>query len=231
MIENIVNVPIDWLTWSFHSPGGQCHVRLGQGKWGRQTFVDPFPGYAHAEALATAEVRYCDRVFPVDLPVRLYLLPFEELGRSNGWTQFDHDYSSDGKSSKPLPSIVLSGKRIPIHPAMTRYLVAHEYGHVVQRWWEHHQGIKDGDTAFLQEYAGRRGLGWQGDDASGGRWHTSPGEIFANDFRMLVAGREPEFWPHPDAERPERITAIVEWWRTAIAVAEELESERQGVPA
>jgi hypothetical protein len=53
------------------------------------------------------------------------------------------------------------------------------------------------------EYAQLRGC----DPATpygGGTWHKSPGELLANDFRILVAGVEPEFWPHPGSPTPMR---------------------------
>src|SRR5215213_6319894 len=58
--------------------------------------------------------------------------------------------------------------------------------------------------------------------ASGGTWHSRPQEIFACDFRILVAGFELEFWPHPGIPRffffssRRRHTSLVSDWSSDV---------------
>ncbi len=69
-----------------------------------------------------------------------------------------------------------------------------------------------------REYAQLRGL--PVDERAlygGGRWHAAIGELFANDFRILVARAELEFWPHPGFPRPETLPVVVEFWEQAIS--------------
>ncbi len=127
----------------------------------------------------------------------------------------------DGKYVKdtPIGLIVMSGKRQPPHPAMTRYLVAHEYGHNVEWMLER---VRDSKTLHsgevVAEYAKLRGLP---DDAlhhgSGGRWHDSATEIFACDFRILVGQTETEHWPHPGIPHPVDVDAdLAAWWAQSL---------------
>ena len=102
--------------------------------------------------------------------------------------------------------IVISGKRIPIMPAMTRYLVSHEYGHLVET------ALVKAKRLDINEYAKMRGCDSRNTEFYGGRtWHKAFGEIFANDFRIIVCDREPEFWPHPVCH-PSSDKALIEWW-------------------
>jgi hypothetical protein len=43
-------------------------------------------------------------------------------------------------------------------------------------------------------------------------WHTAMGEIFADDFRILIPKIELEHWPHPGIPRPEEVEEIKIWW-------------------
>jgi hypothetical protein len=56
-----------------------------------------------------------------------------------------------------------------------------------------------GVSEYLQKY-------------KGANWHLNPGEIVANDFRLIFTNQEREFWPHPGLPHPEE-TPIVDWWR------------------
>jgi len=110
----------------------------------------------------------------------------------------------------------LSGKRIPPHPAMTSYLVAHEYGHHVQWALEKKRGLK-GDSAVSEvdaEYMKLRPGSHM--DGSGGKWHSKAGELFANDFRILVACIETEFWPHEGFPRPTECPGVIDFWERTL---------------
>lgn len=200
---------VDSLEWDWD---GKAFVRVGPNKW--QHKVDPTPGYAHDVKLACEILDVCEKALPVPIPPTVYVLGFDDLGRTNGQTSYDCDYDKKDEHGRGqrLHFIKLYGKRIPPHPAVTRYLVAHEYGHVVEdviafRLFK----SESADQELLTEYAKIRGLerpSYYGP----GTWHATPGEVFANDFRILVAGVEKEFWPHPGIQRPEECFAARGWW-------------------
>jgi len=189
------------------------------GSWPRQTTVDAAPAYPHDEQLARAELAHLQRVAPLPFPLAIYLLSHEARSRTNA--HYDDGYSREGeqieiagvKRYPPIGCIVLSAKRIPIHPAMTRYLVSHEYGHGVMYHLARLRGIDDSKllTAYVDECRPdtKRTYGC-------GRWHSNVGELFANDFRILVAEREREFWPHPGFARPDENLAVVGFWTQAL---------------
>lgn len=187
---------------------------------GRAERVDPFPGYPHDIDLVKQNINEVTAAFPIDWPLVISVFSHELIGRTNAFAQascFDYNKKLEvpnkgGESYPRKPYIVLSGKRIPIMPAMTRYLVSHEYGHIIEDWVAFERGIKDHE--LLKEYAKLRNLPEEQPKSYGGGWHLTHGEIFANDFRLLICNKEPEFWPHP-VPRPESIQPIVDWWNEA----------------
>lgn len=176
------------LRWPFENRG----VALLSWETGSQD-VDPFPGYAHSEELIAEELSKAIKKFPVGgNPVQVYNLQYEATSRTNGSAAKSYN------KKEFSPYIVLSGKRIPQLPAMTRYLAAHEYGHIVDMWICECRKIEDQWplTDFDKEYAEVRGIE-PCSEYGGGKWHKNIGEIIANDFRTLVCGVELDFWPHP----------------------------------
>lgn len=210
-MTRIVSIGPRDVAWRFE--GSKPTIYVGNG-WKRAEEIDPFPAYPHDRVLVEALVAAVEGAYPIPERHRpiWYLLSYDTLSYVNGWTDYGWDYDSK-EDPKPWTSwIVLSGKRIPPHPAMTRYLVAHEYGHVVQRHLEALRGIDHGVDTFIDEYRKRRGLRKAG-RYGGGEWHRTPGEVFANDFRVLVAGVEADYWPHSGIPRPEDVPGLAEWWR------------------
>ena len=211
--SRIVEITAEELVWPFMARNGLPMVVDDSGDYQRQFEVSPFPCYPHDIDVVEATIRACERAFPVGMPPTVYTLHFDVPNGVNGWTSHAPDFRGGYEDSQKRPeitSIVLAGKRTPIHPAMTRYLVAHEYGHVVERWLAFRRGQRQ-DDAFLRDYCEWRRLPYRSDRASGGTWHLAPCEVFADDFRILVAGIEVEFWPHPGVERPER-KSLTDWW-------------------
>lgn len=205
----LIELTRDDIQWAFDGRTGP-HVRLGQRTWGMTHQVDPTPAYPHDAGLVQDLLDEIDQKFPLDVSVYVYILPVETPERTNAWTQHDSEYDPAGNGTWK-PSIVLQGKRIPPHPAVTKYLIAHEYGHVVEEYLNIRRGNKLGDDTLIREYQQLRGIeppSYYG----AGTWHCSPGEVFANDFRILVMEREVEYWPHPGISRPEDCLAIVGWW-------------------
>lgn len=186
-----------------------------------RTYVDPFPAYAHSAALVETALAAVEAVVDVDSKPTIYSLPRETEHRTNGWATRSWIYDKEAEEwngKKWVGSIVLSGKRIPPHPAMTRYLVAHEYGHHVEWEIERRRGIKGSEehNRIRNEYAALRGCD-PDLHYGGGTWHASAGELLANDFRILIAEVEPEFWPHPGFARPEDLPEVRRWWDEALA--------------
>jgi hypothetical protein len=172
--------------------------------------LDPCPAYGHDLALIRKGIGHAARLYPLPYPLTVYVATLEDMSRTNAFATQGHDYTSpqreDG-SYEPIGYIFMSGKRIPPHPAMGRYLSAHEYGHHVQ----YAMAGEDREFPFLAEYAAMRGLDTSNSRYGGGHWHHSTGEVFANDFRLVVAEVETEFWPHAGIPRPG--SRVRSWWR------------------
>lgn len=200
----------DDLQWGFQ----ELHpaFQVPNGDWKRRVNVDPFPCYPHDRQVVEVEAARTAKAFPLPQDVTVCILDREPLERTNAWCECSNLW--EGEEKKPprwTATIVLAGKRIPPHPAVTRYLVAHEYGHAVARFLKN---TDDDKRALYKEYERIRGFTTD-KHYGGGTWHASVEELFANDFRILVVGAEVEFWPHPGFGRPEGNAAIVEYWKKA----------------
>lgn len=175
--------------------------------------IDPFPGYPHDPDLVRAMAHKVSQAFPIGADVTFYVAARESTRRGNGWTELQWLYGDVPDGDCPFSAhIVLSGKRMPPHPAVTRYLVAHEYGHAVAHWLDHALGLDMNTNEVVKVYAKLRGLDPEPPSYGGGTWHLQPGEVIADDFRILVAGVETDFWPHPGVTRPEHVPDLADWW-------------------
>ena len=228
------------LIWPMGQQDSVPQYQCGCGSYPRVTKVDPYPCYAPDLALTTDLVNECESVFPLVGDVcAYYVLSHEVIDRFNGCTFQDSIYyDKDGRDNtrkitcycgckkeydirQQAYFVVLSGKRIPLHPAMLRYLVAHEYGHMAFYHLARRMGYRDSDEKHLYDkYMAIRGVSkdYYAAVYSGSKWHRHPGEIFANDFRTLIMGKEREFWPHDSAEVPMlslNTPKVLDWWKEA----------------
>lgn len=194
--------------------------------------VDPWgPAYTHDERLVARLLAECAKAAPlIDAAVTVYIAPWEGLARTNGWSCYDHPSRRDGDhiswwrgpGLNPWEGMIaLSGKRIEIHPAVTRYLVAHEYGHLVDvalaqmRW----PGEGNAFGKLHDEYRRLRRLD-RVSHYGAGTHHLDVGEVLANDFRTIAVGRERDFWAHP-VTPGWKLKRVVAWWDRALAELQE----------
>jgi hypothetical protein len=203
-------------SFGFDDRGPFFHV--GNGTYKKQEFVDPVPCYGCDEDLVRREYDAVTARAPLPIPIAYYVLSRELGSRTNGHYCDDYIYDDNRKVTiggehryQPTGYIVLSGKRIPIHPAMVRYLVSHEYGHAV----EYYLAKRRGKQRLLEDYVQLRGRELGRIDVYGpGSWHRHAGEVFANDFRIMVMQREVEFWPH-ELPPPTALPDVRKWWADA----------------
>lgn len=210
-------VEVNDLHWPFGG-GGSPHLHLPGPDNERSTNehnIDPFPCYAHDLAVVEETM---DKVYAVAgnfklAPHSIYVLGYESKGRTNGWAVEGYAYrDAEGNRQMHRGYVVLAGKRIPPHPAMTRYLVAHEIGHHADYDICLRRGLESYRGGFDDEYAKLRGLTHDYKRYGGGAWHSNVGEMIANDFRIAVCGVETDFWPHPGFDHPNDVPGLDEWW-------------------
>lgn len=206
------------ISWAFGQDDGRHYLNYRTSYGSRQEQIDIFPCYHHPIDLSAEVLRTCTDAFPNQTELFMFIMQHEGVGRWNGYCDVEWDWQTrneDGRPADFLIRLMINGKRTPLHPAMTRYVVSHEYGHAAEKWLVKQMGMKD-IYEFRPFYKNLRG-GTFYDGYSGRRWHENIGEHIANDFRILVAKQEVGYWPHPGYERPEKIPAIVEFWQEKVA--------------
>lgn len=128
----------DDLYWAFDNKDPYYILNTNKNSSGRHVPVDPFPCAKHDKKLLRKFAENIEDKFPIGALVHYHILPHETTGRSNAWASYSTFYSHDEKNLREkylMEGIVLfSGKRTICHPLMTKYLVAHEYGHIVDYW-------------------------------------------------------------------------------------------------
>lgn len=210
MMSKVKVVLVDKLYWSFDSQEPQMYLDgPDAGFYGEHVKVDPFPGYSHDFKLVKSHLKYVSSLWNLGAPLIVGVFTRECLSRSNGDCGIKYNYQAKEKNGLyPWGAkIRLWGKRIPPHPAMTRYLVAHEYGHAVAHSIAVKRGEKETNVLY-KEYGKLRNLTVM--HGSGGEWHHAIGEVIACDFRIVVTETECEFWPHHGVPYPNK--KVIKWW-------------------
>lgn len=209
-VKLIKDTDINW-DWDGNYP--YYYTRTPNSKYGG-TYVkfDPFPCYAHDYNLIIKEIEKVEKLFPVEFETFYFIFPFESIGRTNGQASTNIiEYENREKNKKSTWDGVIDffGKRIPPHPGMTRYLVSHEYSHIIDNWICREMGLEQ--NGLDKEYAKLRNIPY--DDKYGGRkWHSNIGEIIANDIRIVIFNTETEFWPH-DCKHPMEDANVISYWK------------------
>lgn len=208
---------------------GKAFIYIPTPGYGRSEVVDPTPGYSHDVEIVKVEAEKCWKACPLDRDLQIFILDRDIPARTNGQTSTTTDYDKPKEASGRYPwcpYITLSGKRIPPHPAMTRYLVAHEYGHAVQHVVNCKRGHELSSEKLYDEYKKIRAVP-TGRYYGPGNWHARIEELFANDFRILVMGCEKEFWPHPGFQRPESVHGLEDWWKQVVELCASKEPSKE----
>lgn len=200
------------LTWQFESDA-KPFIFIKTKPWGQSVNFDPFPCYFHDKHLVESQIKRNEEIVSVPFKPDYFVFPFECGSRTNGCACRNPNYrkEEDNKEAAMYPYILLYGKRIPIHPAMTRYLVAHEYGHVIHYNLEEAMKIKDGDDDFEKFYAKEIREIEYNKKYGALNWHSNIGEIIAEDIRAGILQVEREFWPH-DVCPPWDSKKVMDFW-------------------
>jgi len=233
--RQVVSLGFEDIRWGYgDDPVIEPHKFFGN-KRGYSTKIEPAPVYGHDIGRVEFLLDECHRLAPLCAPVSVNVMHVVDRRGSNGWAQqvFDYDChtpercqckTSTGKTRNWDGVIALSGRTTEIHPAIARYVVPHEYGHIAEdalaliRYG--HEDTSQPDALLIKEWAKVRRLPEECFRLSYGMTthHLMPKEVFANDFRHAL-GFETEWWPHDEVVPPlgARGTKRAQtWWDDAL---------------
>lgn len=213
--------------WPLHGDGRPTWREPASGH--QIATFDPFPGYRHDWAMAERTLKAVAESWPPAWDITVHLADREELARTNGFAHVHQGGHYEGETwveDPPRGIVVLGGKRVPPHPAVTAYLVAHEFGHHAEWMINQASGARNlASRRTCREYLKVRGLPDSADHhGDGGTWHDSVHEIMACDFRVLVAKVETSYWPHPGVPEPGQVEGLEDWWAEQAAAHQERRS-------
>lgn len=195
------------LIWDFCGEHPYYRVNKLSSDFYEDIKIDPFPCTSHNMEIIKKEVEVVERHFPIGSLLQWIIIPHEFISRSNAYASYEEIWRDERKEKNKLDAwIVFCGKRTNIHPAMTKFLVSHEYGHQVDYWITHcmmeEEKSNDRDI-FRKKWAEVRGIEWSNDEGYGaGRYHNSITEMIADEFRVVVMDRDTDFWQH-DVYKPD----------------------------
>lgn len=213
--ERIKLVSDNDMSWDWSASNPVFNTKTPDANYGHDIKFDPFPCYSHKRSLVLETLQKAEEKFPIGFDVFYFIFSFEPTSRTNGCAYRNTvKYGNKEKGIKPVWDGVvdLYGKRIPIHPRMTKYIAIHEYSHHIDNWICHCKGLEY--NGLDEEYAKMRGLKLN-QEYGGRKWHTNIGEIIANDCRIAVFDTEPEFWPH-ECKHPNEDDNVKNWWYEAM---------------
>ncbi len=198
--ERIILFEDSDVCWDFEGSDPCLMTLIGKKSYASRININPFPCYHHNFDLVYELVNKVEKIFPIGAKPTYYLLPFDTKGQTNGYADANHYYDENLKNGEqnPIdPYIILAGKRICLHPEMTKYLCSHEYCHHIDYWINFCRGEKhESVTRLDKEVAKLHQI--EPNSAYGARkWHTNIGEILVNSIRISVFNIAPDFWPHP----------------------------------
>lgn len=221
-MANLVVKRTDEVVWPF---SGEPHYKIKRelSGYSRNVKIDPFPCIVHNLDLMRERIEFIEAAFPIGALKRWLVLPYEVTERVNAWASHDYIWSNGTDPEKDLAKkknrlelfVVFSGKRSNIHPAMTRFLVAHEYGHWVDYWITSimkEENYSNDEEIFRKKYAEIRGIPYVDDENyGGGNYHDSLAEIIADDFRIVVGGTDVDYYQH-SCTHPLKDPNVVAYW-------------------
>jgi hypothetical protein len=218
--QKIIQLGHKDLIWSFSGDGPKYYVK-GLTGYGDTIDVDPFPCVSHDMNILCWEVEKTENLFKTDALLRWISIEHEIKHYTNAWASHtciynDNDYEFR-KKHKIEGTIVMSGKRTIVHPAMTKYLVAHEYGHIIDYWITAcmlEESDKSDYEPFRTVYGKMRNVDSKRGGYGGGRWVGDIAEVIADDFRVLIAGVDTDFYIHEKAgvRHPLKCPEVLEFW-------------------
>lgn len=238
--RQVVSLGFEEIKWGYgEEPMMEPRCFFGRGR-GYSFKIDPAPVYGHDLGQIEELLEACHADAPLCNPVTVNVLRVSDKRGSNGWAQQNWSYHDchtpdDCQCDVELPDgktrrrnwdgvIALSGRTTEIHPAIARYVVPHEYGHIAEdalALIRHDDGSADPGDALLSEWAKVRRIPQEFFELPYGTTthHLIPREVFANDFRFAL-GYETEWWPHDEVVPPlgARGTKRAQtWWEEALA--------------
>ena len=197
----------DNLSWGFDDSGS--YIMLPRKPYPYPEYVDPYPCYPHDIEIVRKEIERNEAIIKLPFFPDYFVLSNEGKSRTSGSACANELWEAENENPKLAPYIILWGKRICHHPAMTRYLVAHELAHVVH--YNLKYILKSKNDTFEEEYAKMRGIECN-KSYGAGKWHTNIKEIIANDIRICIFDKENEFWPH-NAVHPLQADNVLDYWK------------------
>lgn len=208
--KQLILMENDDLNWNFDEKNIPFYyLKPNNRGYGISEYVDPFPCYHHDIKLVDSEIERINKIINLPNKPIYYIFSHEPYSRCNGHASSNDEYVGNKGESKLNPYIVLCGKRIPLHPAMTKYLTSHEIGHVID--WTLEKILKLERDEFRKMYAKDVRNMEYCDDYGGLKWSNNTGEILANDIRIVLFNSESEFWPH-NVEHPSKCKNVIDYW-------------------
>lgn len=212
--KKIIQLKPSDLTWKSHAEHPFFDVKNVLTSYYHTIYVDPFPCASHNVDFIKKKVTMVESIFPIAAPIKYVLLPNELKERVNAMAYQEYVDDKYKKKYKFEGTIALSGKRTIIHPAMSNYLIAHEYGHMVDYWINqsmNQEEKSENASLFRKRYAAFRGIDFN-QKLTGYGWKNNIAEVIADDFRIVMAKTDVDFFPH-QCGNPAKNKKVTQYWQ------------------